>query len=95
MKVKDIEFYESWKSKNRCMYGLGIFNYVERWANLMENEIAKGAKVSDIAGKLSREADTEGITGYMYGASVSILSQCWEHGDELRRWHYKEYGYEG
>ncbi|WP_047474313.1 hypothetical protein [Bacillus siamensis] len=55
MKVNDIEFYESWKSKNRCMYGSGIFNYVERWANLMENEIAKGAKVSDIAGKLSRE----------------------------------------
>ncbi|MCF7618589.1 hypothetical protein [Bacillus sonorensis] len=95
MKVKDNEVYEDWKSKNKNPYGSGIFEYVERWANLMETEIAKGAKVKDIAEKLSHEADTEGITGYMYGASVSVLSQCWEHGDELRKWHNKEYEYEG
>jgi hypothetical protein len=23
----------------------------------------------------------------MYGAAVSVLSSCWEHGEELRRWH--------
>jgi len=23
----------------------------------------------------------------MYGASVSVLAKCWEHGEQLRRWH--------
>lgn len=41
------------------------------------------------------EADTEGITGYMYGCAVSILSQCWKYGEYLRKWHNKEYNYDG
>jgi hypothetical protein len=28
-----------------------------------------------------------GLTGFQYGAAVSILARVWEHGDELRRWH--------
>jgi hypothetical protein len=23
----------------------------------------------------------------MYGCAVSILAKCWQHGDQLRRWH--------
>lgn len=95
MKVKDTPVYEDWKSKNTDAYGSGIFQYAEKWADLMEKKIDEGAEVKDIAKKSSHEADTEGITGYMYGASVSILSQCWEHGEELRKWHNGEYDYEG
>ncbi len=95
MKVKDIEVYEDWKSKNTDSYGACIFRYSERWADLMEKELDNGEHIKDIAKKLSHEADTEGITGYMYGASVSILSECWEHGEELRKWHNGEYDYEG
>jgi hypothetical protein len=95
MKVKDIKVYEDWKAKNIDGYGACIFRYVERWADMMEKEIDNGAKIKDIADKLSHEADTEGITGFMYGASVNILSHCWEHGEELRKWHNKEYEYEG
>lgn len=51
--------------------------------------------VYDNADKLSYDADTEGITGFMYGCAVSILSQCWEYGQYLRKWHNKEYGYDG
>jgi len=36
-----------------------------------------------------------GITGFMYGCAVNLLSQCWKHGEELRKWHNKEYGHEG
>ncbi len=28
--------------------------------------------------------------GFMYGTAVSILSQTWKHGEQLRRWHNKE-----
>ena len=51
--------------------------------------------IVDNAERLSHEADEEGITRFMYGAAVSILSQCWEYGEHLRKWHNKEYGYEG
>lgn len=74
--------YTDWKNKNTA-----IFNYAETWANLMELHISEGSKLEDIADTQSHEADTEGITGFMYGAAVSILSQCWTHGEQLRVWH--------
>ena len=61
--------------------------YAARWANLMEQELAKGAKLKDIAKTTSCAADVEGITGFMYGCAVSILAHAWEHGEELRQWH--------
>ena len=44
--------------------------------------------IVDNAFKLSMEADEEGITGFMYGCAVSILSQCWEYGEYLRNGGY-------
>lgn len=65
----------------------------------VEAEIDKSNDVMkcfvDNADRLSREADTEGITGFMYGCAVSILSQCWEYGEYLRKWHNKKYDYDG
>lgn len=43
--------------------------------------------VSEVAKQTSHDADTEGITGFMYGCAVSILSQVWYYGEALRRWH--------
>lgn len=76
-------------------YSNAVVRYAERWANLMEFRIASGDKIVDIADSTSREADTEGITGFMYGCAVNVLSQLWEYGEELRKWHNKEYNYEG
>ena len=68
-------------------YGRGIFDYAERWARLMQLAMIEGRTLRDAAESASYEADIDGITGFMYGAAVSILSQCWKHGEELRRWH--------
>ncbi len=95
MKIKDIEAYEEWKSKQTDGYGQAVFRYAEKWAELMEEELDNGHEVKNVAGKLSHEADTEGITGFMYGAAVSVLTHCWEYGEELRKWHNGEYGYDG
>jgi len=95
MKVKDIKAYDEWKANNTNPYGSAIFRYAEKWANLMEERLTKGEKIEDIAKELSHKADTEGITGFMYGCAVSILSQCWEYGEELREWHNKQYNYDG
>lgn len=87
MRLIDKQKYEDWKAKNQDPYGVAIFAFVERWAELMEPRIDAGEDISVFAKTLSHEADTEGITGYMYGAAVSILSLCWVHGEMLRRWH--------
>ena len=47
--------------------------------------LLRGDKIIDIAG----------ITGFMYGCAVNALSQLWEYGEELRKWHNKEYNYNG
>lgn len=92
--------YKDWYNNNLDMYGHAVFTFAERWADLMEkamhnSEYSPMEVIIKRADALSNYADTEGITGYMYGAAVSILSQCWEYGEELRKWHNKEYNYDG
>lgn len=79
--------YNDWKIKNSDPYSAAIFRYAETWAEMMEVYINDGQRIQDIAEKVSHDADTEGITGFMYGAAVSILAKCWAHGEALRRWH--------
>lgn len=74
---------------SRDPYSYECVRYAAAWANLMETRGAD-ARVSDIAEECSRLADTSGITGFMYGAAVSMLARFWARGDELRRWHNKE-----
>ena len=95
MKLKNKEGWEQFVAINNDTYGSGVVRYAERWANMMEQEMESGKSLIEIANATSHKADTEGITGYMYGCAVSILSQVWEYGEELRKWHNKEYDYEG
>ncbi len=95
MKLKDKNGWEKFVSVNNDPYGSGVVRYAERWANMMEEELEKGNNLMEIADRTSCEADTEGITGFMYGCAVSVLTMVWEHGEELRKWHNKEYGYSG
>lgn len=83
------------KNKNTDPYGSCIYEYAEGWAKLMQIELTKGNKLIECAGRTSFELGFLGITGYMYGAAVSILSHCWLHGEELRKWHNKEYNHDG
>ena len=92
--------YKDWYEKNNDQYGRACFTYAERWAEMMEEKIKASEDdemkvIVDNAKQLSYEADTEGITGFMYGVAVSILSQCWEYGECLRKWHNKDYEYDG
>ncbi len=89
------ELFDGIVSKNSDSYGAGIVSYATRWARLMQYEIMNGQTVASTAKRASHEADIDGITGYMYGAAVSILSQCWAHGEELRVFHNADYGHKG
>lgn len=95
VEFSNIEDWELGKSKNTDGYGACIYEYAEGWAKLMQVEMSKGKLLKDVAEKTSFEMDFLGITGFMYGASVQVLSQCWKYGEELRKWHNKEYNHEG
>lgn len=86
LKGKEQE-YKEWYDKNDDSYGRTCFIYAEKWAELMEEAIESGQELKDIAEDLSYKANEEGITGFMYGVAVSILSFAWIHGEELRKWH--------
>lgn len=88
MKYKDEEFYKKgFAAQKGEGYGERCYTYAKDWAELMEARMAKGETLESCAAVTSHEADTDGITGFMYGMAVSILAKCWEHGEELRRWH--------
>jgi hypothetical protein len=87
-KLRDEEGWaECVKNNSGDPYGFRILQYAADWASFMERDLIPGMQISDVAEKTSREADTDGITGFMYGAAVSMLSEVWEHGEALRRWH--------
>ena len=87
MKITNQELWNQGLANNPDPYGRSCYTYAEAWADLMEKRMANGEKLEDVADSTSHEADTDGITGYMYGVAVALLSQAWEHGEELRRWH--------
>lgn len=81
---------ESWRGyveANQDPYGKCCVDYAEAWAKLMQVSFAKGERIADCAERTSGELDFFGITGFMYGAAVSMLAQCWKHGEALRMWH--------
>lgn len=87
IELADEAGWQKFKEVNTDGYGGAVVTYSERWARLMQVEMANGKKLEDVADAASYEADLEGITGFMYGCAVSTLAACWKYGDQLRRWH--------
>lgn len=85
--------YEEYVAKNSVDgYSRGVVDYAEYWAKLMQVEIGKGNAIAEIAEDSQKHLSFLGITGFMYGCAVSALAHFWVHGEELRKWHNKEYG---
>lgn len=75
------------EAQNGEGYGLAVYDYAEAWARLMQKGMVEGRALADIADETSHLADKGiGITGFMFGAAVSVLKATWAHGDELHRW---------
>ncbi len=83
----DGDTWERCVSINTDPYSAGVIAFTALWGRLMEGQLAAGKTLAECARKMSRVADTEGITGFMYGCAVSFLAKFWVHGEELRRWH--------
>ncbi len=82
--LKDAPFWQSVIDANKGEpYGMRVCQFAEDWGRLMQREIANGKTVAECHEQCSREADFDGITGFMYGGARSMLRKCWEHGDAL------------
>jgi len=82
----DPDGWQATLDNNADGYGRAALNYASTWARCMESLVGQGMSVADAAKKSQHVADSEGITGFQQGCAVSILSQVWVHGDELRKW---------
>lgn len=82
---------DSWeqvvKVNSASGYGSAVLRFSDRWARLMQKGLMDGKSFECVAKNSSFEADIEGITGFMFGCAVSILSKVWIYGEHLRRWH--------
>lgn len=99
LEFKDEEAKEKWnnwvKDNSYPSYNLYTMKYASWWGKYMQHVMSKHNKtVADIAENTFDLVDMDGITGFMYGCVVDILSQCWKHGEELRKWHNKKYNKE-
>ncbi len=95
MKIINQEFFDKAVESNQDAYGLCIIKFAIQWADLMEDLIKPGKFVSEIAEECHKIIDERpgfGITGSMYGYAVNLLANCWKYGEELRKWHNKQYG---
>jgi hypothetical protein len=87
--LKDADGWAKTVAANTDGYGACGMRYAARWANMAEAAMVatdRTETTSEIIERTSNEADTEGITGFMHGCAVSILSQVWTHGDAMLAW---------
>jgi len=92
LELSNPEGWQKSREKNSDPYGRAALDYAEGWAKLMQIEIAKGKTVRECADYTQKGLGFLGITGFQYGCAVGILSQTWKYGEELRKWHNREYG---
>lgn len=74
------KIYQNWLDNNQDGYGNACFRYADTWATLLEAKMSGQSLTKEIIEQVSTDADTEGITGFMFGAAKSILINCWEYG---------------
>lgn len=100
LQFKDEEarkFWENFVENNRNGFSFCIISYAEYWAKFMQHYMAKheGVTVAQIADKASHDVGVDGVIGFMNACATDILSKVWKYGEDLRKWHNKQYDYEG
>jgi hypothetical protein len=87
MEFSDLHVWQQAVGGDPSSYCRGINTYAERWALLMQAEIAAGKPLQQVADATSRQADIAGLTGQMHHVAVCLLVNCWKYGDQLAAWY--------
>lgn len=67
--------------------GHAILTYARLWAKYMQNLMAKGKMLNEIAKDSSYICDLEGISVHMYICALKILFATWKYGNYLENWY--------
>lgn len=79
------EVLQSWFDRNQDDYGRRCITYAQDWAKLIQVKIREGVPLTkELVNELSHQADTDGITGFMYGASKNVLRTTWKHWNRIK-----------
>ena len=66
-----------------------FYDFVEKWAELMEEEISSGKKLEDIVEECAIKAYKSKMRSGFLDWSVEMLNDCWIYGNELKEWRRK------
>lgn len=92
LELSDPEGWQKSREANGDSYGKCALDFAEGFAKLMQKDISNGKTVAQAYNDNQYKMGFLGITGFMFGAAVSTLTQTWKYGEELRRAHNKEFG---
>lgn len=90
MQIKNQDRWEKFIDENTVRGADGstisrhLPDLVEGWANGMEGAMASGVPLAEA---MHTEFPADLANPPSFEAAISILAQCWEHGDELLRLH--------
>lgn len=81
--LKDPKCWEECVQENRR--DLGGLEFAARWANMMEEEMSKGAKLRDVVSSTGLKAAYEGMSGHVGECATTILIRAWKYGNVLKK----------
>ena len=84
--LRDPERWQVFVDKNQDFYGKGVVDFATQWGRLMELRVEQGMDVLEAAKATESEADTFGMSGFSFGAALSMLREMWIYGDQLENY---------
>ena len=73
--------------EGKSQYHQDVLNFAERWSLLMEQQMAAGSRLNEVAARTARRAADKSMSGSQYACAVSALAYYWVHGEDFQRWH--------
>jgi hypothetical protein len=85
IELSDAAFWKDFIEANKeDDYGSATIRYAERWARLMQAEMASGKKLENVVRSTSDAADNENISGYGLRSATALLCKTWKYGAKLK-----------
>ena len=99
IKTGKLDDWQKGLSNNTNPYGRACFVFANELAkNLEDLMVDTGRPFNELSSAEIKEAEHKadevvgGVTGFMYGVAISCLTDVWEYGEELRKYHNTQMG---
>lgn len=99
IKTGKLDDWQKGLSNNTNPYGRACFVFANELAkNLEDLMVDTGRPFNELSSAEIKEAEDKadkvvgGVTGFMYGVAISCLTDVWEYGEELRKYHNTQMG---